>query len=141
MRSFFILIWNTERERVWTMSTGREVSKKSAFPTSFGLSTVFKGILWMKQVYKMIKIWGQFFFVTWFDRTFHFQATFQVFESKSLHGVLNGIFLSVVWILLSCLINVNFACMLNECPGFLKCKSARIVLDCLHLSYVCLVLC
>ena len=29
------------------MSTEREVSKKSAFPTSFDLSTVFKGILWM----------------------------------------------------------------------------------------------
>ena len=38
------------------MSTGREVSKKSAFPTSFDLSTVFKGILCCEQVYKMIKI-------------------------------------------------------------------------------------
>ena len=30
------------------MSTGREVSKKSAFPTSFDLLTVFKGILGMR---------------------------------------------------------------------------------------------
>ena len=31
--------------------------------------------------------------------------------------------LSIVWILLSCSINGNFACRLNECPSFLKCKS------------------
>ena len=30
---------------VLTMSMGSKVSKKSAFPTSFDLSTVFKGIL------------------------------------------------------------------------------------------------
>ena len=31
----------------WAISTGRKISKKSTFPTSFNLSTVFKGILWM----------------------------------------------------------------------------------------------
>ena len=31
-----------------TMSTGKKVSKKPVFPTSFDLSTVFKGILWME---------------------------------------------------------------------------------------------
>ena len=53
----------------WTMSTGREVSRKSAFTTSFDLSTVFKGILWIEQVYK---IWCQFFCVTWFDLSVSF---------------------------------------------------------------------
>ena len=53
---------------VWTMSTVRKVSRKSAFPTSFDLSTVFKGVLWIKQVYKMIKVWRQVFFVMWYDR-------------------------------------------------------------------------
>ena len=32
------------------MSTGRKVSKKSIFPTSFDLSTVFKRILWILNV-------------------------------------------------------------------------------------------
>ena len=38
------------------MSTGREVSKKSAFPTSFDLSTVSREFCEPEQVYKMIKI-------------------------------------------------------------------------------------
>ena len=32
---------------IYSKREGREVSKKSAFPTSFNLLTIFKGILWM----------------------------------------------------------------------------------------------
>ena len=46
---------------VWTMSTGRKVSKKSAFPT--------REFCECKQVYKMMEIWRQVFSVTWFDRS------------------------------------------------------------------------
>ena len=66
------------------MSTGREVSKMSAFPTSFYLSTVFKGILWMWTSLQNKN--------TAFSRRFN--RNFKVS-------------LSIVWILLSCSINVN----------------------------------
>ena len=44
---WYICIYRDIYVIVWTMSTGKEVSKKSTFPTSFDLSTVFKEILWM----------------------------------------------------------------------------------------------
>ena len=75
-----------------------------------------------KQIYKMIKIWRQVFFVTWFDRNVSFPNCNWIQKSLQRFNQNFKVSLSVVWILLSCSINVNFAWRLNECPGFLKWK-------------------
>ena len=100
---------------------GREVSKKSAFPTSFDLSTVFKRTLWMWTSSQNDQSLTSVFLCHVNDRSVSFpncnrksritnktcswrefkhclilrvalqELTFQVFESRNLHGVLIGI--------------------------------------------------
>ena len=100
---------------IWWVRGGRLVeSQLSQLVSIFRLFS--REFCECKQVYKMIKIWRQVFFVTWFDRSVSFPncnrkwritnkkcswqefkhylvlgLAFQVFESRSLHGVLIGI--------------------------------------------------
>ena len=67
-----------------------EVSKKSAFPTSFEVS-IFRPFSRefreSEQIYQMIKIWRQFFFVRRFDRSVSFPTAIENGEHRTRNAV------------------------------------------------------